>query len=192
MEKKHGPWTIHSCSVRFENKLMKLVEDKVTQPDGKPGEYATVRMIPGVCVIPIDDEGNIYLTRQFRYALGRENIEAAAGGVEEGETPEDAARREAKEELGIEAEEWEELGPVDPDTSIVHNPATMFVARRLTIGEQETEGSETIEIVKMRFEEAVEKVMAGEITHGATALLILKSEKTFYHQDTKAPRNSSS
>jgi ADP-ribose pyrophosphatase len=174
MKREHGPWTIHSSTTRFENEFMTVIEDEVTQPDGKPGRYATVKMKPGVCLIPIDDERNIYLTRQFRYALGRESIEAAAGGIEEGESPVDAARREASEELGIEAEEWSEEGSINPDTSMVHNPATLFVARRITLREQNEEGSESIEIIKLPLDEALRMVLTGKITHAPTMLLIMK------------------
>ena len=75
------------------------------------------------------------MTKEFRYAVGQMSLEVVSGGVEEGEEPLAAARRELKEELGIEADEWVELGRVDPFTSMVLSPARLFLARKLHFGE---------------------------------------------------------
>ena len=99
------------------------------------------------------------------------------GGAEEGEEPEASARRELKEELGIEAEEWTDLGLVDAITSQVYSPARVFLARGLTFGESDTESTESLEPVKVKFDEAVRMVMDGEITQGISCVLILKAER---------------
>lgn len=175
MEKKNGLWTIKQTRRIYQNEFIEVFEDAVIQPDGKDGEYATVRMKAGVCTLPVDDEDNVYLTRQFRYALGAESLEVIAGGMEEGE-PLENARREAKEEMGIEADEWIDLGTAEADTSIVSSPAHFFVARRLKFTKPEREGTEQMEMVKMSFDEAVEKVLGGEIKHSLSCVLILKAK----------------
>jgi 8-oxo-dGDP phosphatase len=119
MRRKHGPWTITESVRKYSNQFIEVIEDQVIQPDGEPGTYAVVRMKPGISVLALDEGGTVYLTRQFRYATGRESIEAVSGGLDEGENARDGARRELREELGIEAKEWTELGLVDLDTSIV-------------------------------------------------------------------------
>jgi ADP-ribose pyrophosphatase len=174
MEKKNGPWTIKESRRIYQNEFLKLTEDKVIQPDGNDGEYATIEMKAGVCVLAIDDENDVYLTRQFRYALGAESLEVIAGGMDEGDALENA-KREAKEEMGIEAEEWIELGTAETDTSIVHSTAHFFVARKLKFTESEREGTEAMKSVKISFDEAVEKVLKGEIRHALSCLLILKA-----------------
>ncbi len=113
----------------------------------------------------------------MRYAVGRESVEAVAGAIEEGEGPEEAARRELREELGIEAEELLDLGHADAVTSQVLAPARLFLARGLKFVEPEREETENIEPVKMKLEEAVSLVMSGEITQALTGLVILKAEK---------------
>jgi 8-oxo-dGTP pyrophosphatase MutT (NUDIX family) len=90
--------------------------------------YATVTMKPGVAILPIDSDRIVYLTRQFRYALGKESIEVVCGAVEENEPPLEAAQREVQEEIGIKAEEWSEIGVFDLDTSIVHCPVYLGLA----------------------------------------------------------------
>ena len=175
MKRKNGSWTILDTTRKYKNEFIEVNEDAVIQPDGEEGKYATVEMKAGCCSLPIDDENNVYLVRQFRYALGAESLEAVCG-ARENEEPIDAAKREVKEELGIEAEDWQSLGEAETDTSIVHCPAHLFIARKLTFKEPEREGSETIETAKMSLDEAVEKVLNSEIKHALSCLVILKAK----------------
>lgn len=175
MERKNGEWTIKETERIFKNDFIEVFNDRVIQPDGKRGEYATVEMKPGVCILAIDDERNAYLTKQFRYALGAESLEVIAGGLDEGE-PLENAKRELKEETGIEADEWISLGAAEIDTSIVHSPAHFFVARKLKFGKPKREGTEAIKPVRINFDEAVGKVLSGEIKHAASCVLILKAK----------------
>ena len=177
MNKKNGEWTIKDTREIFENDFFKVLEDDVIEPDGKDGKYATIRLKQGACVLPIDDEGNVYITRQFRYAQEKKMLEALAGAIEEGEDKLEAAKREAKEELGIEAEDWKYLGKIESDTSITNSTTHLFLARKLKIKEPERESTEDIETVKMKLFEAVEKVENGEITSGHTCVLILRAER---------------
>lgn len=176
MKKKNGDWTIKATKKIFENDFFKVFEDDVVEPDGKDGKYATIDFPSGVSVLPIDDEGNVYLTRQFRYALGRECLEAVAGAIEnEGRLQ--AAKREAREELGIEAGDWKYLGKIESDTAITNSLCHLYLARRLTFKKPNQESSENIKTVKMKLEKAVEKVMRGEIKHPQACILILKTAK---------------
>lgn len=86
--------------------------------------YATVKMKPGVAILPIDSDGNVYLTRQFRYALNKESIEVVCGAIEEDEPRQKAARE-------LEEAELIDLGVVDLDTSIVNCSMQFFLAKKL-------------------------------------------------------------
>jgi 8-oxo-dGDP phosphatase len=171
---QHGKWRIRSTSRIFENPFFAVFEDDVDKPNGERGKYATVRFNEGVAVLPMDDDQNVFLTRQFRYAIGREDLEVVAGSID-GEGALDAARRETKEELGIEADEWIDVGAVHSLTSITQCTSRQFIARGLTFGEQENEGTESIECIKLKLSEAVEMIRSGEITDGDTCLLIMKA-----------------
>lgn len=81
------------------------------------------------------------------------------------------AKREVKEKIGIEAEEWISLGTAEIDTSIIKGAANFFVARRLKFGKPKREGTEQMKIVKISFDEALEKVLNGEIKHSASCIL---------------------
>lgn len=185
MERKNGDWTIKSRKKVHAGLLFDVFEDQVIKPDDSRGTYSIIDFKPGVCVLPMDDKENIYLTKQFRYAIEREDLEVVAGAIED-ENRLEAAKREAREELGIEAEEWSELGRIESDTSTTNSTAYLFLARKLTFHKPEPEGSEQIKTVKLKLDEAVEKVMSGEITHGQTAVLILKT----FLQNKKTAVNS--
>src|ERR1041384_2162647 len=110
--RKNGPWTINESTLKFKHKLIEVYEDQVTRPNGPPGVYALVKIKAGAAVLALDEHGDVYLARQFRYAAGRESLEVVAGAIDDDEQPEEAARRELREELGIEARELIALGQV--------------------------------------------------------------------------------
>ncbi len=155
---------------------MSVCMDNVLRPDGEPGTYSTVRIKPGVCVIPVADDGNCYLTKEFHYAVGRDTIEGISGGIEEGETPETAAARELEEEVGIVAGRLVPLGVVDPLTAAMLSPTQIFLATDLTFTQSNPESTECIERVEMPFDDAWRMVIASEITHAPTCVAILKAK----------------
>src|SRR5580692_12443866 len=114
---QHGPWKIVESHEVYRDAWIRLQKDDVIRPDGKPGTYSVVTLKPGVTVLAMDDNGYVYLTEEFHYGVGRTTVEAASGGIEPDERPLDAAKRELQEELGIEAEDWTDLGVVDPFTA---------------------------------------------------------------------------
>jgi len=175
MGRQHGPWTVQSTTLTYHNPFLEVHEDQVTQPDGQPGVYATITMRPGVAVLPVDDAGNVHLTRQFRYALGHESLEAVSGATKADEAPLEAARRELREELGLTAGAWTPLGRVDPDTAKLRSPVWLFLAERLTFSQPDQEGTEVIQSVKLPFVEAVQQVLVSGITHAPSCVLILKA-----------------
>ena len=174
MEKKNGNWTINETKEIFKNDLFAVYEDDVLQPDGKPGKYATAHFIPGACVLAIDDEDFVYLTEQFRYVAGRDSLEVVAGAMED-ETALDAAKRELREEVGITAEEMKEIGVVQLDNSMIKNEVTFFVARKLSFEKPDRDAAEEMKTVKIKFRDAVEKVLSGEINHSLSRALILQA-----------------
>ena len=156
---------------------MHIRRDDVIRPDGKPGTHGLIQLNSGVSVLPLDSDENVYLTEEFHYAVGRRTIEVVSGGRAADEPPLAAAQRELLEELGITASEWIDLGPVDPFTTLLRAPANLYLARGLSHGASQPEGTEQIEQVKVSLDAAVEMVMDGRITHAASCVLILKSAR---------------
>ena len=176
MARMKGPWMVEKTVQRYKSAWLEVFEDKVIRPDGESGSFATVSLKPGVSVLALDEDEQVYLTSEYRYAIERESIEVVSGAVDQDETPPAAARRELREELGIEASQWVDLGSVDPFTSMINSPASLFFARDLRFVETEREGTEIIRVIKVKLNDAVRMVMQSEITHGPSCVLILKTD----------------
>lgn len=153
--KQHGPWKIKSSEVKYKNPWIEVREDQVIRPDGKDGIYGIVNMKPGVSILAIDEKNYAYLTDEFQYSVGKNSLETVSGGIDDKEDPLSAAKRELKEETGIEADEWIDLGIVDPFTSIVNSSAQIYLARRLRFFKKDREGTETLKIHKVRFDQVI-------------------------------------
>ncbi len=173
----NGPWTIEETAVKYKNPWIEVREDQVIRPDGKPGIFGVVTMKGGVSVLALDDEGYVYLTQEFHYAVEEEIIEVASGAIDGDEKPLETAKRELEEELGIKAEEWTSLGMINPFTTVIKSPSYLFLARKLSFTESKQDPGEIIKLVKVKFEDAVKMVLDGRITHGPSCVVILKAKE---------------
>jgi ADP-ribose pyrophosphatase len=109
---------------------------------------------PAVAIVAVDAAGRIVLVRQERPAVHATLLELPAGIVDEGEAPEEAARRELAEETGLRRGRWRELGQVHPSPGFLHEPLTLFLAEALEEGEQDTDEGEDVQVVRLTREEA--------------------------------------
>src|SRR3989344_1866593 len=107
---QRGPWKIKTTSSVYKNPWLEVLEHQVIRPDGKDGIYSVVDILPGSSILPVDEGGNTYLVKDYRFATAKNSLELPGGGIDENEDPLTAAKRELKEELGIEAGEWIKLG----------------------------------------------------------------------------------
>lgn len=177
MPDRDDEWTVLDRQILYQNPWITVREDQVLQPDGKESAWGVVEMKPGVSVLPVDHDETVYLVRVYRYTIGRDSIEAVAGGREEGEDQQDAARRELREEAGISANELIDLGVIDQLTEIVVAKTALYLARRLTFGKPHREATEQISLVKAPLAQAVEWASDGTITHAGTATLIYRAAR---------------
>ena len=173
----NDPWQILRTTEIYRDPWIVLTKDDVIRPDGRPGTHTITRFKDGVSVLPLDDDGFVYLTEEFHYAQGRRAIEVISGGVEPGEDVPTAAARELREEVGIVASRWTPLGVVDPLTSQAIAPISMFLAEGLSFVEATPDGTETIRRLRVPFAKAVEMVMRSEITHSGSCVVILKAAR---------------
>jgi 8-oxo-dGTP pyrophosphatase MutT (NUDIX family) len=170
-----GPYDVLFSRPVYENPWIKVREDRTLGPTRQEVTFGVVSMKPGVTVLPLDEGGEVHLVREFKYGIGEETLEAVSGAIESGETPERAGLRELGEEVGLIASEWIDMGVLNPFTTVIHSPNHMFLARDLSPMRRPAEQQEGIEIVKMPFTEALQSVLDGIITHGASCVVILKT-----------------
>jgi 8-oxo-dGDP phosphatase len=101
-------------------------------------------------------------------------LEIVKGGAEPHETPQEAGARELREELGLEATRWDDLGIVYEIPSIVQEGVALFLARDVHAVASDPEDVETIVAVRMPFEEALNAAARGEITDAVTAVALMR------------------
>ena len=116
-----------------------------------------------VCVVPVDEDGNVYLVRQYRKPPERLLLEVVAGGVEEGESAEEAARRELGEEAGLRADKLELLSFFWTSPGFCTEGMHAYLATGLSFGESAPEEDESIEVVKVRLAEVPGLIVSGEL-----------------------------
>jgi 8-oxo-dGTP pyrophosphatase MutT (NUDIX family) len=174
---KQNPFKLVSSKSVYKNRWISVREDSVIRPGGQNGLFGVIEMVAGSSVLPIDVDDNVLLVKEFKYAVGRESIEVISGGIDKGETPLDAAKRELREEVGVDAAQWTELGSVDPFTTIVSSPNHIFLAQGLSHFDAKPDEGEILERIAMPYQQALDMVMGGEITHAASCVLILKARE---------------
>ena len=171
-------WKTLTEETVYENPWIEISHRDVITPGGSPGIYGVVKFKNlAIGILPIDEEGNIYLVGQYRYAINEYSWEMPEGGGPLDETPISAAQRELKEETGLVAEKWTELGRIHTSNSATNEEGFIFIAEQLTQQEAEPEDTEVLQVKKVHLSEAVEMVMRSEITDSLTVCAILKAAR---------------
>jgi ADP-ribose pyrophosphatase len=164
---------------RFHGAIFDVVTDEVTMPDGRVAARDYVRHIGAVGVAAIDDEGRVVLVRQYRHPVGRRMWELPAGLVDvAGEAPEEVAARELAEEADLRAGRIEPLVELHTSPGYSTERIRVFLARDLRevpAGERHarTDEEAELEVTRVHLDEAVRRVLAGEITNAAAVAGIL-------------------
>ena len=161
-----NPWKTHRTELKYENDWIRVTESDVTNPSGGEGIYGVVHFKNrAVGVIPVDEKGFTWLVGQFRYTLNSYEWEIPAGGCPAGESPEQTAKRELREETGLVAEKLSPLlKNMALSNSVSDERAFVFLAENLTEELATPEETELLEVKKLPFTEAIEMVHDGRIT----------------------------
>ena len=157
----------------FDGNLLKVHRDTVRLPDGTTGQREYVRHPGAVAMVPLFDDGDVLLERQFRYPHRRTFIEVPAGKLEPGEPPLDTAKRELLEETGYVAADWSELGVVHTTIGYSDETIRLFLAQKLTAGTRRLDAGEFLEVVKVPFAEAIAMIRDGRITDAKSVAALL-------------------
>ncbi len=171
-------WETRGTRTTYENAWIRVREDEVTRPDGSAGIYAVVELrAPAVFVVPITDAGEVVLVSVDRYPLGHSSLEIPAGGADAGDA--DllvSAQRELREETGLAAREWRDLGCVYSLNGVAHAPGRVFLATGLeTVGSEEQTAEGITGSRQVSFAELSHLIADGTITDNETLGALLKA-----------------
>ena len=171
-----GSWRTLGREYVYRNQWCAFRVDEVELPGGMRIEYGVLESGGFVAVVPVAAGGDVVLVRQWRQPLGAFTMELPSGAVDDGEEPEQAARRELFEETGYRAEGLEHLTSVHTSTGRSTEVCHLFrcAAARDERGPR-PEPTEFIQVVEVPFQEAVEGIRDGAITDAATVLGLLWS-----------------
>ena len=163
-----------SSETLFEGRVITLTKDTALLENGRTATREVVHHHGGACILPYFADGTICMVRQFRYAMQQELWELPAGKLEQGEDPFEAAKRELEEECGLTADNFIDLGVVYATVGYDSEKIYLWAATGLHKGGQHLDAGEFLDVVRMPLDEAVRRVMTGEIKDAKTAIAILK------------------
>jgi len=168
--------TIESRTV-FRGNLLHVLDDTVRLPDGRTSAREYIRHPGAVMMLALTEDDRVVLVRQYRYPLKRHFIEIPAGKMEAGEEPLDTARRELREECGLEAAFWRHLTTVHPCIGYSDERIEFYLARHLIHVGSVPEDGEFIETFSARLDEALAWVHEGRITDVKSIIALMWAEK---------------
>lgn len=172
--------TINSKRI-YKGRVVGLRVDTVQLAEGRVSQRELVEHSPSVAIVPLDRERNVLLVRQYRKAVEQTLLEVTAGGLEEGEAPEDGARRELDEETGYIAGHWEHLASFFLSPGYCDEEMHVFLATELAAGQPHPESDENIEVVSVPIYSIPAMIQRGEIRDAksiAALLLVLRCQET--------------
>ena len=162
----------------FNGFILHVQKDAVRLPDGNTASREVIRHIGAVCVIPVTEENEVIMERQYRYPINRVIWEIPAGKLDAAnEDWLNAAKRELREETGYTADEWIPLGDFHPAPAYSDEYISMYMARKLHPGKRHLDEDEFLDVFTVPLSELVEDVMAGRISDAKTQTAVLKAAR---------------
>lgn len=160
----------------YDGVIVHLYKDNITLPNGNPGIREVVRLIGAVAVVPVTEDGEIIIEKQFRYPMNQVVTEIPAGKLDsKEEDPLEAAKRELREETGYTADEWIFMGTYVPSPAYCDEEIGLYLAKGLHKGEQDLDEDEFLNVEKAPLDSLIAEVMRGTITDGKTQVGLLKA-----------------
>lgn len=161
----------------YDGRIIKLYNDEITLPNGKDAFREYVKHPGGICVVPVTENEEVLLVRQFRYPYGKLVTEIPAGKRDSAtEDPLEGGKRELREELGVTAENYYYLGEFYPTPGYTDEVIYMYAATGLTYGETDPDEDEFVLEERIHIDDLVELILNGEIADGKTQAAVLKTK----------------
>ncbi len=165
-----------ASELAYQAKIFRVTKDTAQLENGALVRRDVVHHSGGVCVVPLTDRGTVLMVKQYRYPMHEITLEVPAGKLEPGEEPSECGLRELREEAGCTCGKYTYLGKLYPtpayDTEVIH----MYLAEELSAPEEQNlDEGEFLDVTEISLDEAIKKVMDGEIHDAKTQIALLKT-----------------
>ena len=167
--------TLESRSV-FDGRVIQVKHDRVLCPNGQESFREVVEHRGGVAVVAVTEQEEIFLVRQYRYAVGYEMWEIPAGKLEADEEPFCAIVRELEEEVGAVADTWQDLGYIIPTCGYCNEKIHLFLAKDLTYTQTHPDEDEFLDVVKLPKAKVMAMCKNGQINDAKTICALARAE----------------
>lgn len=163
----------------YSCKLFTVKKVSASLPDGIERVFELIEIQNAVTILPLDDENNVYFVEQYRIGAKKTLLELPAGKIESGEDPMVAAKRELREEIGMDAREIKPLGNFYMTPGYANEFMFCFLATGLFRSPLTPDADEFINLIKIPLTKVNEMIISGEIEDSKT-LATLLLQKTIY------------
>ncbi len=175
---EQNPWARLSSRLVYRNPWITVREDQVVSPHGARGIYGVIETRLATGVVALTEKMEICLVGQYRYPTEEYSWEIPEGGANVGESGLEAAKRELREETGLEAQHWERLGgEVHLSNCFSAERGELFLARELQEGESAPDDTELLQVRWVPFSDALQMVDRGEIKDSLSIIGILRASR---------------
>lgn len=171
--------------LKYHGIIVDVCVDRAELADGRIAKREVVKHPGGVTILPVDEEGNCFMVRQYRYPAERVMLEAPAGKLEYGEDHKICAVRELSEETGLTADELLYMGAFYTSPGFSTEKLHIYLALGLHAGQSHPDDGEFLNVEKIKLSELVKMVMDGKIEDAKTVAAILKAERYLNERKTE-------
>ena len=176
------PYDILKSTEVFDGTAVRLVVYEILLPNGAIAKREIVHNRDAAVILPVGDDGDVYLVRQYRHSVRQMVLEVPAGIIDAGETAEQCALRELEEEVGLRAGHLVKVCEYHDSIGICSGKMHLFVATELTPGVQKLDPEEFITIEKHNLDNCKKMIQSGEIIDGKTILAIFAYTSDFVNR----------
>lgn len=161
----------------YKGKIIDLDLVTVELPNGRQATRDIIRHPGASVIVPINEKGEVYMVRQYRKPIGTVTLEVPAGKLDPGEEPYICAKRELKEETGLEARDIRHLVSIHSTPGFSNEVLHLFSATGLSEGDSCSDEDEFISAEKYPVSELVDMVLNGQVTDAKSVVGILLADK---------------
>lgn len=160
----------------FDGKILHVGIDTVELPNGNRSTREYIRHVGAVAILPLADNGDVVMERQFRYPVGEVVYELPAGKLDSKNEPHlEAAMRELSEETGLIADEWIYLGKFYPAAAYTDEILHLYIAKGLHEGDVHPDEDEFVITERIPLDELAMLVAEGKVPDAKTQTLVMRA-----------------